>query len=179
MSADNGDDQVDVRDNTVDAARGGDGNDSVVADAADLDILEGFETVDRTPVVTPPPVDNSTRPVTIRGGTVKVRDGTASIRVSCPAISPGNCTGSLAVRTTTRIKLGGLKVVLQLGRARYDIAPGTSRTLRVNVPKGTRRVADRKGRLKVLAVASTGAQGAIAESSRRLTLALGAAAKRT
>ena len=173
VSADNGDDQVDVRDNTADAARGGDGNDSVVADAADLDILEGFETVDRTPVVTPPPVDTSTQPVTIRGGTVKVRNGTASIRVSCPAISPGNCTGSLAVRTAKRVKLGGLKVVLQLGSARYDIAPGTSTALRVKLAKGSRRVADRKGRLKVLAVASTGAQGAIAQSSKRLTLALG------
>ena len=175
--ADDGDDQVDVRDMTADAARGGDGNDSVVADPADLDILEGFETVDRTPVVTPPPVDASTRPVTISGGTVTVRNGTAPIRVTCPAASPRNCTGSLAVRTATRVKLGGLKVVLQLGRARYDIAPGSSRTIKVKIPQGTRRVADRKGRLKVLAVASTGPRRAIAESAKRLTLTLSTTAK--
>ena len=85
VSGDEGDDQVNVRDRTADLARGGAGNDSVVADAGQLDILDGFETVDRTPNVTPPPVlDTATRPVTISGGTVKVKRGTASIKVSCP-----------------------------------------------------------------------------------------------
>src|SRR5918995_1039679 len=122
VSADEGDDQVNVRDRTADVARGGDGNDSVVADAGQLDILDGFEAIDRTP--NDPPVDTSTRPVTITGGTVKVKRGTASIKVSCPAISPDNCTGSLTLRTAKRIKLGGLKTALQLGGARYNIAPG-------------------------------------------------------
>ena len=58
VSADDGDDQVNVRDKTADLARGGDGNDSVVADVGQLDILDGFETVDRTPNATPPPVDS-------------------------------------------------------------------------------------------------------------------------
>ena len=43
---------------------------------------------------------------------------------------------------------------------------------------GSRRLADSKGRLKVLAVASTGPSGKIARSSRRLTLALGTATKK-
>jgi Ca2+-binding RTX toxin-like protein len=171
VSGDEGDDQVNVRDSTADVARGGDGNDSVVADAADLDILDGFETVDRTPVVTP--ADTSTRPVIIRGGIVKVRKGIASIRVSCPITSPGNCTGSLALRTAKRIRVAGLTVVLQLGSARYDIAPGASRTLKVKLANGSRRLADRKGHLKVVALASTGPSGKIAQSSRHLTLALG------
>jgi Ca2+-binding RTX toxin-like protein len=175
VSGDEGDDQVNVRDNTADVARGGDGNDSVVADTADLDILEGFETVDRTPVVTPSTVDTSTRPVTITGGTVRVRNGTASIKVSCPATSSGNCTGSLAVRTAKAVKLAGLRVVLQLGSARYNLAPGASKTLRVKLVKGSKRLADRKGHLKVLAVASTGPSGKIAQSSKHLTLALGTA----
>jgi Ca2+-binding RTX toxin-like protein len=173
VSADEGDDLVDVRDNTPDLARGGDGNDSVIADGAELDILDGFETVDRTPVVTPPPVDTSTRPVAVRGGTVKVNKGTAPIKLSCPAASPGNCTGSLALRTAKGVPLHGLKAVVQLGSARYTIAHGGSRTLKVKLAKGSRGLADRKGHLKVLAVASTGAQGKIAQSSRRLTLALG------
>ena len=80
VSGDDGDDQVNVRDNTADVARGGDGNDSVVADAADLDILDGFETVDRTTDAAPPAVDTSTRPLTIGGGTVKVSKGTRRSR---------------------------------------------------------------------------------------------------
>ena len=116
--------------------------------------------------------------MTIGRGTVKVKKGTASIKVSCPAISAGNCTGSLTVRTAKRVKLAGLKVTVQLGRVRYDIAPGASRTLKVKLATGSRRLADRKGHLKVLAVASTGPAGRIAQSSRRLTLALGTATKR-
>ena len=141
----------------------------MVADAGQLDMLDGFEAVDRTPNVTPPSIDTATRPLTIRGGTVKVKRGTASIKVSCPAISPGNCTGSLTVRTAKRVKLAGLNVALQLGRARYDLAPGASKSLKVGLAKGSSRLADRKGRLAVLATASTGPQGKIAQSSRRIS----------
>jgi Ca2+-binding RTX toxin-like protein len=176
VSADSGDDQVNVRDHTADLASGGVGNDSVVADPGNLDILVGFESVDRTPGVGPapvvPPVDTSTRPVTIRRGTVKVTKGRASIRVSCPATSPGNCTGSLAVRTAKAVRLGGLRAVLQLGNAHYNIADGASKTVRVKLANGSRRLADSKGHIKVLAVASTGPSGNIARSSQRLTLAL-------
>jgi Ca2+-binding RTX toxin-like protein len=178
VSADDGDDQVDVRDKTADLARGGDGNDSVVADVGQLDILDGFEAVDRTPNATPPPVDSRTHPVTIRGGTVKVKRGVASIKVSCPAISSGNCTGSLAVRTARGVKLAGLKVTLQLGSARYNIAPGASKALKLKLAKGSQRLAGSRGQVKVLAVASTGASGRIAQSSQRLTLALGTATKK-
>src|SRR5215211_602788 len=183
VSADEGDDQVNVRDRTADLARGGDGNDSVVADNRNLDILDGFEAVDRTPNVTPPPVvtpphvDTQTRPLTIRGRTAKVKRGRASIKVSCPATSPGNCTGSLAIRTAKRVKLAGLKVVLRLGSKRYNIAAGSSRTLKVKLARGSRRLADRKGHLKVRAVALTGPAGKIAQSTRRLTLAFGRATK--
>ena len=174
---DEGDDQVNIRDNTADVARGGDGSDSVVADTVNLDIVEGFETVDR-PFVTPSVIDTSTRPVTIRGGTVKVNKGIASIKVSSPPTSTGNSTGSLVVRSAKSVKLAGLKGVVQLGRARYNLAPGVSKTLKVKLAKGSKRLADRKGHIKVLAVASTGPSGKIAQSSRRLTLALGKATLR-
>jgi Ca2+-binding RTX toxin-like protein len=176
VSGDEGDDQVNVRDNTADVARGGSGNDSAVADNAALDILEGFEVVDRTPVVTPPPGVTPPRPVTIKGGTVKVRNGRASIKLTSPAGSPAK--GTLVLQTAKRVKIGGLRAVLQLGSARYDLAPGTSRTVRVRLANGSRRLAGANGRLKVLAVASTGASGQVAKSSKRLTLALGATARR-
>jgi Ca2+-binding RTX toxin-like protein len=196
VSGDDGDDRVDVRDKTADLARGGNGNDTVIADPGNLDILDGFETVDRTPNESPPagppgrqdhpPAPQadagpqagavSTLPVRIGGGATKVRRNIAAIRISCPASSSGNCTGSLAVVTAKTAKLAGLKAVLQLGLARYDIAPGTARTVKVRIARGTERLA-KNGRLAVRVVASTGASGQIASSSRRLTLAIGAANK--
>ena len=108
--------------------------------------------------------------MTIRAGTVKVKRGIASIKVSCPATSRGNCTGSLSVRTAKGVKLAGRKVAVTLGSARYNIGAGASTTLNVRLAKGSKRLADRTGHLKVLAVASTG-------GSRRLTLALGTSRK--
>jgi Ca2+-binding RTX toxin-like protein len=171
--AGDGDDQVNVRDNTADLARGGDGNDSVVTDAGQLDILNGFETVDRTPNVTPPPVDNRTRPVAITGGVIKVKSGTALIKLTCPAGTSGNCTGSLTLRTAEPVKLAGVKAVLQLGTARFTIAPGAAATVKVKLVKGSKSLANDNGRIKVQAVASTGPAGKIALSSRRLVLAVG------
>jgi Ca2+-binding RTX toxin-like protein len=172
---DDGDDQVNVRDRTADVAFGGTGNDAAIADPRSHDVLDGFEKVDRTE---DDDDDDETRPVKIRGGRVKVRGGRASIRLSCPAASPSNCTGSLVVRTASGVKLAGIRVGLQLGRARYKIAPGASRTLKVRLAKGSRRLAGRNGRLRVLAVASTGPSGQIAQSSRRLTLVLRSSMKR-
>jgi Ca2+-binding RTX toxin-like protein len=177
VSGDDGDDQVNVRDRTADLARGGAGIDSVVADVGQLDILDGFEAVDRTPNATPPPVNPPTQPVTIGGGKVKVKRGVASIKVSAPAGASGNSTGTLTVRTAKAVRLAGLKVTLQLGSKRYNIAPGASQTLKVKLAKGSQRLAGRNGRLKALAIASTGADGQIAQSSKRLTLALGTATK--
>jgi hypothetical protein len=48
----------------------------------------------------------------------------------------------------------------------------------VKLANSSRRLADRNGHVKVLAVSSTGLSGNIAQSSQRLTLALGTATKR-
>jgi Ca2+-binding RTX toxin-like protein len=176
VSGDQGDDHVELRDRTADLARGGDGSDSVVADNGNLDILDGFESVDRTPndppVVTPPPAHVGTGAVSIRGGTVRVHAGRAKIRVSAPMSSQGNFAGTLTLRTAQRIELGGLKAAVQLGSARFDIAPGASATVSVRLPKGVARLAGRKHHLAALAVASTGSSSSSARSARRLTLAL-------
>jgi hypothetical protein len=108
-----------------------------------------------------------------------LKKGIASIKVSSPAGASRNSTGSLTLRTAKVVRLAGLKVTLQLGRARYNIAPGASKTLKVKLAKGSQRLAGSKGQLKARAVAATGTSGKIAQSSQRLTLALGRATNRT
>ena len=90
----------------------------------------------------------------------------------CPATASADCIGSLTLRTAKAIRLAGVSAVLELGSRRYEVAPGTAKTLRVRLAKGSTRLAGRNGRLKVRAIASTGASGKTAQSSRRLTLAL-------
>jgi Ca2+-binding RTX toxin-like protein len=177
-----GDDLVNIRDHTADVAFGGDGNDTVVADSANLDVLDGFEKVDRTPEatpppatpphVTPPPFNTPPRAVAIGGGKVNVRKGGALIRVTCPASSSANCTGSLTLRVARSGKIAARKVGLEVGRTRFDIAPGRSLTLKVKLAKASTRLAGRSARLAVVAVATNGRAGATAHSSQRLTLVL-------
>src|SRR3954452_2737878 len=102
VSGDDGDDQVNVRDRTADVALGGAGNDSAVADTPNLDILDGFEKVDRSEAGVPPVTPgrgNANRAATIGGGAVNVnrRTHTAAYRVSCFSNSAGRCTGSVTV----------------------------------------------------------------------------------
>jgi RTX calcium-binding nonapeptide repeat (4 copies) len=173
-SGGSGDDAVDIRDNAPELARGGAGNDSVVADGAALDAVDGFETVDRPAIVVPPPpVDRSTRPVTIRGGTVKATNGVAPIVVSCPASSTAECVGSLTLSTSSRRGSGGPRAIAELGSARYAVAPAAFARARVRLVRGVRHLGDRRGRLAASAFAATGSSGAIATSSRRVTLLLG------
>jgi Ca2+-binding RTX toxin-like protein len=182
-----GDDTVNIRDHTSDIAFGGEGNDTVIADPGKLDIVDGFETVDRTPNatpppatpppitpphVTPPPFVTPPSPVTIRGGKVSVRRGRALIKVTCPASTPVNCTGSLILLVARSGKLARHTTGLQLGRARYDLSPGHSRTLEVRLTAASKRLVSRSGRLAVLAVATTAREGKIAQSLQHLTLVL-------
>jgi Ca2+-binding RTX toxin-like protein len=187
-----GDDQVNIRDHTADVAFGGAGNDTVIADPGNLDVFNGFETVDRTPNpeptpggpppgtpphVTPPPVTppahvNPASPVTIRGGEVSVRNGRASIRVACPAGSSASCTGSLVLRVVVTGKHGKSSAGVRVGSVRYDVAPGRSRTVAVKLNKAGERVIGRTGRLAVKAVATTAGAGNVAQSTRRVTLVL-------
>jgi hypothetical protein len=85
--------------------------------------------------------------------------------VSCPA-SAANCTGTLRLRTAKGGKLGG-------HATHFTLAHGASTTLKVKLPRGTQRLADRRHHLNVVAAASTGAPGSVAQSSRRLTLLFG------
>ena len=75
----------------------------------------------------------------------------------------------IRIRTAMRVAFSGLNVRLQLGRVRYDVAPGDSKTLKVGLAKGSRGLADRKGGLTALATASTGpkarSRGARGDSS--------------
>ncbi len=196
VSGDDGDDQVFLRDGIADLAHGGDGWDSIIADAG-IDIVDGFEAINAPPVTSlppdstpppvvtappalaPPPPDTSTPAVTIGRGTLKVSENTRSapLKLSCPAASRENCTGTLALRTAKAVKLAGRKRILQLGHARFNLSPGRSATVNVKLATIAARVADRTGQIKVLAIASSGSGGRPAQSSQRLTLTFGAVKK--
>jgi len=128
--------------------------------------------VEPPPLFLAPPNVALPRPVAIRSSSATARNGRVSIKVSCPAASPGDCVGTLVLLTAHQVRVGRHKLALTLGRTSYDVRRGAIATLTVRLSRESRRLADRHGRLEVLARTSTAVSGAAAQSSRRLTLAL-------
>jgi hypothetical protein len=172
VSGDDGDDHVDIRDGASDVARGGAGTDSVRADGPNLDVLDGFEKVDRRNVAVHPRAGRGAHRLTIGRATVRVRNGIAAVRVSAPAGSASRSVGTLTIRTAHRVRIGGPRAILRLGSRRYSLAPGTTRTVRVRLDDSIERLDDRRGHIAARVVATTNAPGAIVVGTRRVTLAL-------
>jgi Ca2+-binding RTX toxin-like protein len=134
-----GNDLLTIRDGAADLARGGAGTDTAIADAATVDaVAADVELADRT-VVSPAP---SAGVVTL-AKSAKVKQGVASIRVSCPAGTSG-CKGSLVLFTAKSVKLGRVKAQLALGRATYNLQAGQSKSIKVKLASGTARLAKHK-----------------------------------
>jgi predicted outer membrane repeat protein len=93
---------------------------------------------------------------------VTVRDGRAPILVTCPNGTPGGCTGKLTLRRPGRSK--------PFAGARFRLAKGHFRRVRVRLPKSQRKALERAGPLDVRAV--TTAHDAYVTRKRRATIRL-------
>jgi hypothetical protein len=114
------------------------------------------------------PHDNRPHRVAIAAHVRRVSNGRAVVTLTCPSSATGTCAGTLVLHTATRVSVAGGRRILELGRTRYSIARGTSRSVKVTLARATGRIADRKGHVRVIAVAS--GAGASAISLRHLTL---------
>ena len=119
------------------------------------------------PPVAPPGGDNSSQAkpdrsvrIAIRGKLVRVnRRGVARLRLRCPANEANPpCRGLVSLRTARKVRIRP-KVKprrLRLGRARYRIAAGKTKTAWIKVGRAKRQLLrrDRKAR-RIVAVAHT------------------------
>jgi Ca2+-binding RTX toxin-like protein len=155
-----GNDRIEVRNGAADSAQGGSGADSAVVDLADT--VTDVESVDRPP-----------RSVATIGGKARIvfrnHRPVAILAVSAPAGAESNSTGVLRLSTAKAIRIGGLKLRVELGSRRFDVAPGQTDQVRVKLPAKAKSLAKR-GKLRVHAVASSEEGGSLTESARNLTL---------
>ena len=94
-----------------------------------------------------------------------------SLRVSCPAGAESRCTGVLRLSTAKAVRIGGIKVRVDLGSRSFRVDPGESVKVKVKLPdQGT--LARHHGKLGVRAVAASKEGGAVKESARNVTLRL-------
>ena len=93
----------------------------------------------------------------------------AILAVSSPAGAESNSTGVLRLSTAKAIRIGGLKLRVELGSRRFDVAPGETDEVRVKLPAKAKSLAKR-GKLRVHAVAFSEEGGSLTETARNLTL---------
>jgi hypothetical protein len=174
-----GTDVLMVRDGAGDLVRGGAGNDTAVADAADvLDSVEIRDVLQGAPA--PPPIDT----IDAKGTALRVISSkitskltrgtyTARVRVECPASEAGGCKGTLSLLTAKAVRIGGVKVQALLGSKGYTLAAGQRRTLSIKLPKGVGRLANRSRTLKLRAQSvSRDAAGNVATGASALSVKL-------
>jgi Ca2+-binding RTX toxin-like protein len=155
-----GNDRIEVRNGAADSAEGGSGADSAVVDLADT--VTDVESVDRPP-----------RSVATIGGKARIvyrnHRPVAIFAVSSPAGAEAGSTGVLRLSTAKAIRIGGLKLRVELGSRRFDVAPGATDEVRVKLPAKAKSLAKR-GKLRVHAVAFSEEGGSLTETARNLTL---------
>jgi hypothetical protein len=94
--------------------------------------------------------------------TIRLRNGSARILVTCPNGTPGGCSGKLTLRRPGREE--------PFGRARFELEKGHFTRVKVRIPKNVRAVLSRAGHLDVRAV--TTAHDAYVTRKRRVTVRL-------
>ena len=155
-----GDDRIEVRNGAPDSVEGGSGTDSAVVDLADA--VADVESVDRPP-----------RSIASIGGQARIvhrgHRFVAVFHVSSPAGAESDSTGKLRLSTAKAIRIAGVKVRVDLGSRRFDVAPGATDEVRVKLPAKASSLA-KHGKLRVHAVASSEEGGSLTETARNLTL---------
>jgi len=155
-----GNDRIEVRNGAADSADGGSGSDSAVVDLADA--VTGVESVDRPP--------RSVASIVGKARLVLRNDRPFAVfSVRAPAGAESSATGVLRLTTAKAIRIGGVKVRVELGSRRFDVAPGETDRVRVKLPAKAKSLA-KQGKLRVRAVASTQEGGSLTETARNATL---------
>jgi hypothetical protein len=103
--------------------------------------------------------------VVIARQTVRLSKNKVRIRVSCPAGIPGNCTGTLVLKSAKRVSASKRKI-LSLGRAKFSIQPGQKKKVTVRISKAGRRYLARKGKLKATARATSKDGAGVSKKTR-------------
>ena len=155
-----GNDRIEVRNGAADFAQGGSGTDSAAVDLADTTV--DIESVDRPP--------RSLASIE-RNARIAIRHHkpVAIFYVSCPAGAESACTGVLDLSSAKAIRIGGVKLRVELGSRRFDVAPGETDQVRVKLPAKAKSLA-KHGKLRVHAVASSEEGDSLTQTARNATL---------
>ena len=140
------------------------------------------------PTTTTPPPPGTTPPVQIANPLVfagiklqflvfTVSGKFVTIPVPCPAGLPGNCAGTITLRTAARVlppKLAAAKKrkkkILKLGSARFSVPSGTAAKVKVKLSKTALKLIAKKRKVKAVATITATAGGTTKTTKPTITL---------
>jgi hypothetical protein len=93
--------------------------------------------------------------------------GRVAVTLACPAGEPGDCAGTLTIKTAGRVRAARKARRVKLGSARFTIAPGTSRRIAVKLSRSNRRLVRRLARVRVNLVVTARDQAGNRATTRR------------
>jgi hypothetical protein len=103
-------------------------------------------------------------------------DGTLHLPVGCPSTSPGRCRGTIRLELRPRQRRGTVRAASArsrvVARARFSVAPGHTRRVRLRLSRPARRLLRKRGSLSVRVVAARRGGPNIGSKSKRVTLKL-------
>lgn len=168
-----GGDRLLARDGAADLVACGGDVDAAQVDEPRVDAASGCEAIDAAAGPASPAADTRATPATVRARRVTVRRGVprARLAVACPVSERGGCAGRITLTTAKPVRGGRVRAPVVLGSARFRLSAGARTKLRVRLPRGASRLADRRRRIAVRARTETrDAAGNLALSAPRLTL---------
>jgi hypothetical protein len=134
-------------------------------DSVNVDVTNGVEQHDATPLpVDPPPGD--TVALAPELGKVEIarkqRKLVARVPVTCPDAESGGCDATLTLETAKAVRLGKVRAPVVLGSKSADLGPGEQATVRVRLARGTAGLAKRRKLPARVRVSSSDAAGNLA-----------------
>jgi hypothetical protein len=105
-------------------------------------------------------------------------NGRFRLRISCPATSPEPCRGAIRLHLRKRPGRSAVRAAAAaarrrvVARARFSVAPGRTKAVKLRLSRPARRLLRRHGRLSVRAVAARRGGPNIGESSKSVALKL-------
>jgi hypothetical protein len=166
-----GNDRIDARDGNAENLNCGPGADTAIVDANDVvpqDPGSLCELVDRGAATPPPPgpVSPAAKAATVRSTKLRASKTRKSIPIAlaCPKGAP-TCTGTLTLKTVSKVKLGQRRRTVSVATASYTIAAGKRKTVSLKVSRDGRSLLKRVRSVKVrLTVAPRGGGKAAAKT---------------
>ena len=104
-------------------------------------------------------------------------DGTFHLTVGCPSTAPERCRGAIRLRLRPRPRRGTVRAAAAarsrvVARARFSIAPGRTKRVRLRLSRPARRLLRKRGSLSVRAVVARRGGPNIGSESESVTLKL-------